>query len=108
MDAKRAVHHRIRIGTDPRGADGVAEACRGGSRQVDHVLPADSFRTRNDLALADIVKGGLTPQFPGHLDRFYGGLQIVIGAQVVRFDNWRIAPVRARDPYPSAARWLNQ
>src|ERR1700722_17543087 len=87
MDSELAVHHRIRVGTDPRGAYGMAEACRGGPCQVDLVLPADSFRTRDDLGLADTVKGGLTPQFPGRLDRFYDSLQIAIGAQMVRLDD---------------------
>src|SRR5580704_13914527 len=100
MDSKLPVHHRIRVGTDPRGAYGMAEACRGGPCQVDQVLPADSFRTRHDLGLADTVKGGLAPQFPSGLDRFYNSLQIVIGAQMVRLDDGRIAPVRARQPYP--------
>ena len=74
MDSKLAVHHRSRVGADPRGAYGVAEACRAGPCQVDQVLPAGIFRTRNDLDLADTVKCGLTPQFPGDLDRFYNSL----------------------------------
>src|SRR5580700_8569135 len=108
MDSKLAVHHRIRVRTDLRGAYGMAEARRGGPRQVDLVLPADSFRTRNDLGLADTVKGGLTPQFPGRLDRFYNSIQIVIGAQMVCLDDGWIAPVCARESYLSAAGRLNQ
>jgi hypothetical protein len=62
MHSKFAVHHRIRVGTNPRGADGMTEACRGGPREIDQVLSAGSFRTRDDLGIADAVEGGLTAQ----------------------------------------------
>ena len=42
MDSKLAVHYRIRVGADLRGAHGVTEAGRGGPRKIDHVLPPDA------------------------------------------------------------------
>ena len=75
----------------------LAEAVRARSIRV---LLAYSFRTRNDLGLADTIKGSLTPQFPGRLDRLHNGVQIVIGAQIVRLDDGRIAPVRRSQAVP--------
>ena len=108
MNSKLAVHHRIGVGTDPRGTHRVAEAARGGPRKIDQVLPARSFGTRNKLGLTDAVEGGLTSQFPGHFDGLHNDVLIVIGAQMVRFDDRRVAPARAGEPYPSTARRLNQ
>src|SRR5690349_22486743 len=108
MNSKLAVHHRIGVGPDPRGTRGMAEAARGGSRRISQVLPARSFRTRNKFDLTDAVEGGLTPQFPSRVDRLHNDVQIVIGAQMVRFYEGRIAPAHAGEPYPSTARRLNE
>jgi hypothetical protein len=79
MNSELAVYHRVRIYTDSRRADGMAEAGRSGPCEIDQVLSASSFRTRDDLGIANAVEGGLTAQFPSRLDRLHDGFQIVIG-----------------------------
>src|SRR5579863_906532 len=80
----------------------------GCSREVYHVLPAGGVRTGNDLGFAGAIEGRLTAELTCHLDRSNDGGQVLIGPQIVAFDDGRVAPIGARQTHLAPARGLHE
>jgi hypothetical protein len=78
VDPKLAIHNRIRVGADPRGADRVSKARRGGPRKINQVLTAGGLRAGNNLRLAQGIERGLTAELSRRFRRSYDRIQIVI------------------------------
>jgi uronate dehydrogenase len=108
VDAKLAVHHGIGASTDLRGAHRVTETGCGSSREVDQVLSAGGFGAWNYLRFTDAVECSLAAELAGRFDRPHNGGEIAVGAQMVAFDDGRIAPIRAGKPYLATAGRLNK
>src|SRR5450432_1781701 len=108
VDTKVAIHHRIRVAADLGRANRMSEAGRRCSRQVHEVSPAGGSRTRNHLGLTNSVKGSLTTQLPRDLDRAHASREIMLGTQIVAFDDGRSSPIGARKTYLATTGWLDQ
>ena len=108
MDPKLAVHDRIGVGADLRGADGMAKAAGRAPRKVDHVLTISCLRAGNDFRLAHLVECRLTTQLPRGFDRRYDRVQVVVSAEIVGLDEGVVTPVRACQAHLPATCWLGE
>src|ERR1700720_5044713 len=108
MDTKLAVHDGIVTRADSCGAYCVTETCCSVPREIDQVLSAFRLRARDHFRFSDAVERCLASQFACQLDRPHNGVEIAIGAEVIAFDDGRIAPIRTGEPHTSAAGRLNE
>src|ERR1700743_1701470 len=108
MHAQLAIDDSIRIVAHSCCPYGVAKAACPGAHEIDDILLALGLWTWDELGFANPGERFLIHQFSSGLRAPQGRIKITVGAQKIRFENRRIAPIGAYQPHPSAACRLNQ